>query len=106
MTTAKFIYQKADGSESPRLVLNAKIIKDLKNEISFLDHEDAKYLTGWEIDVNGMSKEELTNYLDTIKDFFYEEVRLEKYLMDCKLDPSKVKYKTFSKDLIKQILLF
>ena len=106
MTTAKFIYQKPDGSETPRLVLNAKIIKELKNEIPYLDHEDAKYITGWEIDASGMTKEELSVYLDTIKDFFAEEVRLDKYLRECKLDPGKVKYKTFSKESIKQILLF
>ena len=86
--------------------MNVRIIKDLKNDIPFLDHEDAKYLTGWEIDANGMSKEELSIYLETVKDFFLEEVRLEKYLMDCKLDPSKIKYKTFSKEQIKQIILF
>lgn len=106
MTTAKFIYQKSDGSESPRLVLGVKIIKELKNDIPFLDHEDAKYLTGWEIDANGLSKEELANYLETVKDFLYEEVRLESYLKQHGLDPGKVKYKTFSKDLIKNILLF
>ena len=106
MTTAKFIYKKEDGSETPRLVLNAKIVKELKNEIVFLDNEDAKYLTGWEIDASGMTPEELSKYLETVKDFFLEEVRLERYLTESKLDPKKVKYKTFSKDSIKQILLF
>lgn len=106
MTTAKFIYEKSDGTESPRLVLNARIIKDLKNDVPFLDHDEAKYLTGWEIDASGMTQEELKNYLEVVKDFFFEETRLENYIRDNKLDPSKVKFKTFSKSSIKQILLF
>ena len=106
MTTAKFLYKKSDGTESPRLVLNARIVKELKNDLPFLDHEEAKYLTGWEIDAGGMSQEELKQYLEVVKDFFFEETRLEKYIRDNNLDPSKVKYKTFSKDSIKQILLF
>ena len=62
MTTAKFLYQKVDGTEVPRLVLNVKIIKELRNEMQFLEHEDAKYLTGWEIDATGMTKEELSSF--------------------------------------------
>ena len=106
MNTAKFTYNKKDGTESSRLILGAKIVKDLKNDIPFLDHQDAKYLTGWEIDTQGMSEDVISNYTETVKDFFYEINRLENYLRESGLDPSKVKYKTFSKDSIKNILLF
>ena len=82
MTTATFTYVKKDGTESRRFILGAKIIKDLKNELLILEDEGAKYLTGWEIDETGMTEEEIQNYKETIKDFFYEINRLDYYLRE------------------------
>jgi len=106
MKTATFTYLKKDGSQTPRFILGAKILKDLKNELNILEDEGAKYLTGWEIDETGMTEEEVQNYKETIKDFFYEIGRLDYYLRENNLDPKKVIYKTFTKDSIKDINLF
>ena len=106
MTTAQFTYIKKDGTQSSRFILGAKIIKDLRNELDVLEEEDAKYLVGWEIDEKEMTEEEIGNYKEVIKDFFYEISRLDYYLRENGLDPGKVKFKTFSKESIQNLNLF
>jgi hypothetical protein len=106
MTTAKFNYVKKDGSVTTRFILGAKIVKDLRNELDSLYEEQAKYVVGWEIDETDLTEEQIGNYREVVKDFFYEISKLEYYLRENGLDPSKVKYKTFSKESIKDITLF
>lgn len=103
MKTIKFDYVKKDGSESFREVYGAKIVKELRNDLESIEDENAKYIIGWELDDKDLSEEQKQLYIDTIKDYFYEVAKLENYLRESGLDFSKIKFKTFSKDGIKNI---
>jgi hypothetical protein len=105
MKTIKFNYVKKDGSESQRELFGAKIVKEVRNDLELLEDENAKYVIGWELDEVDMTDEQKQLYKDTIKDYFYEVAKLENYLRENNLDASKVKFKTFLKEGIKNIII-
>lgn len=107
MKTIKFDYIKKDGSESKgRELFGAKIVKEVRNDLELIEDENAKYVVGWEVDETNMTEEQKQLYKDTIKDYFYEVAKLENYLRENKLDASKVKFKTFLKEGIKNINIY
>lgn len=103
MKTIKFDYLKKDGTETSREVYGAKIVKELRNDLESLEDENAKYIIGWELDDKDLTPEQKQLYIDTIKDYFYEVAKLENYLRESNLDFSKIKFKTFSKEGVKNI---
>lgn len=103
MKTIKFDYVKKDGSESQRELFGAKIVREVRNEVDLLEDENAKYVMGWELDETDLTEDQKQLYKDTIKDYFYEVAKLENYLRENNLDSSKVKFKTFLKEGIKNI---
>ncbi len=103
MKTIKFDYVKKDGSESQRELFGAKIVRDVKNEVELLEDESAKYVMGWELDETDLTEDQKQLYKDTVKDYFYEVAKLENYLRENNLDASRIKFKTFLKDGIKNI---
>jgi hypothetical protein len=76
MKKAKFEYLKEDGSKSERLIINPSFLKESFNSYKDFNKNDVKYLSGYEINPEGLSQEQLLAYENCIKEY-YSDKRIE-----------------------------
>jgi hypothetical protein len=94
-----FKYTKKDGEESTRSILAPKFLKESYNSFKELDKEQVKYVSGFEVQKDGLTEEEIKEYEESVVDYFTLALpTMEEYLKDLGLDPEKVKRKHFKKD--------
>lgn len=104
MKKAKFQYIKEDGSRSERTVLNPSYIKESYNSYKDFEKNEVKYLTGYELNQDGLDKEQVDLYEKCVKEYFSDVfMTLSEYLESKGLDPKKISTKTFKKDGVKNL---
>lgn len=97
-----FDYTKKDGEESVRSIIAPKFLKESFNSFQEIDKEQVKYVSGFEIDTDGMDSEEVKEYEETICDYFNLALpTMEEYFKDLGLDYKKIKQKSFKKEGVK-----
>jgi hypothetical protein len=94
-----FKYKKKDGEETVRNILAPKFLKESFNSFKELEKEQVNYISGYEIESEGMDEDEIKEYEESICDYFTLALpTMEEYLKDLGLNPDKVKQKSFKKD--------
>lgn len=94
-----FNYTKEGGEESTRTIIAPKFLKESYNSFKEFDKEQVKYISGYEVDKEGLSEEEVKEYEECLIDYFTIALpTMEEYLKDLGLDPKKVNQKAFKKD--------
>jgi len=97
-----FDYVKKDGEESVRNIIAPKFLKESFNSFLEIDKEQVKYVSGFEIEVNGLEFDEIKEYEETICDYFNLALpTMEEYFKDLGLDYKRVKQKSFKKEGVK-----
>lgn len=101
MRKIKFTYTKEDKSTSEREVVAPKFLKEHFNYLNSFDKESVKYVQGYELDKNGLTNEEISDYEDMIEDYVeMEKMTIEGFFVKHGFDPKKVKQKIFKKENI------
>jgi hypothetical protein len=99
-----FDYTKEDGEKSARTILAPKFLKESYNSMKDFDKDAVNYISGYEIDKEGLTEEEIKEYEECVLDYFTIVVpTLEDYLSDLKLDPKRVQRKAFKKEGIDNV---
>lgn len=99
-----FKYTKKDGEESVRNIIAPKFLKESYNSFNELEKEQVKYVSGFEVEKEGLTEEEVKEYEESIVDYFTLALpTMEEYLKDLGLNPDKVKRKSFKKDCISRV---
>jgi hypothetical protein len=99
-----FDYTKEDGVQSARSVIAPKFVKESYNSIKDFDKESVNYISGYEINKEGMTEDEVKEYEECVLDYFTLVVpTLEDYLKDLKLDPTKIQMKSFKKERVNNV---
>ena len=96
-----FDYTKKDGEESARSIIAPKFLKESYNSFKELEKEQVNYVSGYEIQKEGMDTEDIKEYEECICDYFTLALpTMEEYLRDLGLDSKKVVQKSFKKGSI------
>ncbi len=104
MEKAKFTYTKSDGTSKERQVYHPKFLKESYNSFSSIDNEKVNYLQGYEKNKDNLSEDQVKEYEEVISDYFELAIpTIEEFLSENGLDPSRIQYKTFSKDKISNL---
>jgi len=104
MKKAKFEYLKEDGSKSERTVINPSFLKESYNSFKDFNKNEVKYLTGYEINSENLTNEQIEVYENNIKEYFSDVfMTLGEFLESKGLNPKNVTQKTFKKDGIKNL---
>jgi hypothetical protein len=94
-----FDYSKKEGETSVRTILSPKFLKESSNYFKDFEKEQVKYVSGYEIQKEGLTNDEIKEYEECVLDYFNLVIpTMDEYLKDLGLDSSKVKQKTFKKD--------
>jgi hypothetical protein len=94
-----FDYSKKEGETSVRTILSPKFLKESSNYFKDFEKEQVKYVSGYEIQKEGLTNDEIKEYEECVLDYFNLVIpTMDEYLNDLGLDSSKVKQKTFKKD--------
>jgi hypothetical protein len=94
-----FKYKKKDGEETERNIIAPKFLKESFNSFKELEKEQVNYVSGYEIQTEGMDEDEIKEYEEVICDYFTLALpTMEEYLKDLGLNPEKVKQKSFKKE--------
>ena len=101
MKKATFIYKKKDGTSKPREIIAPKFLKESFNYFKNIEHASTNYVSGYEIDKEGLSEEEVKLYQEAVETYL-EQQTLEEILSDVGLDPKRVSIKSFSKSGVEQ----
>jgi len=97
-----FDYTKKDGEESVRSIIAPKFLKESFNSFSEFEKEQVKYVSGFEIDTEGLDAEDIKEYEETICDYFNLALpTMEEYFKDIGLDYKRIKQKSFKKEGVK-----
>lgn len=93
-----FDYTKKDGETSLRSIMAPKFLKESYNIFQEFEKEQVGYVSGYEVQREGMSEEDIKEYEEVLVDYFTIAIpSIEEYFKDLGLDPTKIKQKTFSK---------
>jgi len=104
MKKAKFEYLKEDGSKSERLIINPSFLKESFNSYKDFNKNDVKYLSGYEINPEGLSQEQLLAYENCIKEYYSDIfMTLNEFLESKGLNPKNVNMKSLKKEGIKNL---
>lgn len=104
MKKAKFEYIKEDGSKSERTVINPSFIKESYNSYKDFNKNDVKYLSGYEINSDGLSQEQLLAYENSINEYYSDIfMSLSEFLESKGLNPKNVNLKSFKKEGVKNL---
>lgn len=104
MKKAKFEYLKEDGSKSERIIINPSFLKESYNSYKEFDKNEVRYVTGYEINSENMTEQQLKNYQIIIEEYFNEVyMTLNEYLESKGLNPKNVNLKTFKKEGIRNL---
>lgn len=104
MKKAKFEYLKEDGSKSERIIINPSFLKESYNSYKEFDKNEVRYVSGYEINSENMTEQQLKNYQIIIEEYFNEVyMTLNEYLESKGLNPKNVNLKTFKKEGIKNL---
>ena len=96
-----FSYTKEGGEESTRTVIAPKFIKESYNSFKELEKDQVNYVSGYEIEKEGLTEDEIKEYEECVYDYFSVAIpTMEEYLKDLGLDPQKVQQKSFKKERI------
>lgn len=99
-----FEYTKKQGKKSTRSIIAPKFLKESCNSINDFDKESVNYISGYEINKEGLNEQEAKEYEECVIDYFTIVVpTLEDYLSDLKLDPKRVKIKSFKKEGVENV---
>jgi cobalamin biosynthesis protein CbiG len=101
MKKALFVYKKQDGSSKEREILAPKFLKESFNYFKNLEHASTKYISGYEIDKEGLTEEQIKQYQEAL-DMYLDQQSLEEICSDAGLDPKKIGIKSFSKTGVEQ----
>ena len=94
-----FDYSKKEGETSARTILSPKFLKESSNYFNDFEKEQVKYISGYEIQKEGLTSDEIKEYEECVLDYFNLVIpTMEEYLKDLGLDTSKVKQKVFKKE--------
>lgn len=97
-----FDYVKKDGKESVRNIIAPKFLKESFNSFAEIDKEQVKYVSGFEIETEGLEPDEVKEYEEIICDYFNLALpTMEEYFKDLGLDYSRIKQKSFKKEGVK-----
>lgn len=106
MKKAKFEYLKEDGSKSERTIINPSFLKESYNSYKEFDKNEVRYVTGYEINKENMTEQQIKNYEIIIKEYFSEVyMTLNEYLESKGLNPKNVNLKTFKKEGVKNLTI-
>lgn len=104
MKKAKFEYIKEDGSKSERTLLHPSFLKESYNSFKDFNKNEVKYLSGYEINKEGLDQDQLKLYENCINEYFSDIfMTLTEYVESKGLDPKKITPKTFKKEGIKNL---
>lgn len=104
MKKAKFEYLKEDGTKSERTVINPSFIKESYNSYKDFNKNDVKYLSGYEINSDGLSQEQLLAYENSINEYYSDIfMSLSEFLESKGLNPKNVNLKSFKKEGVKNL---
>lgn len=104
MKKAKFEYLKEDGSKSERMIINPSFLKESYNSFKDFEKNEVKYVTGYEINKENMTEQQIRNYEIIVEEYFSDVyVTLNEYLESKGLNPKNVNLKTFKKEGIRNL---
>lgn len=103
---ALFKYKKEDGSLSERELLNPSFLKESSNSLKSFEQPSVKYVSGFELQKEGLTKEVIELYKTSIAEYYSNiQITLEEHLESIGLDPKKVIFKSFKKEGIEKLEL-
>ena len=105
MKKAKFSYKKEDGTVSNREILNPVFVKESSNYLKTFEKEEVKYLEGYDLNVDGLTEEEIKKYENALEDYLdWSKPPIKQFLEEefC-LDPKRLIHKAFKKNNISDI---
>lgn len=104
MKKAKFEYLKEDGTKSERSIINPSFLKESYNSYKDFNKSDVKYLSGYEINSEGLTQEQILSYENSIKEYFTDVfMTLNEFLESKGLNSKNVNLKSFKKEGIKNL---
>ncbi len=99
-----FNYTKKDGEESTRNIVAPKFLKESFNSFKEYNKDSVNYVSGYEVNAENLSKEDIKEYEECICDYFNLALpTMEEYLKDLGLDPKNIKIKSFKKSGISNV---
>lgn len=101
---AKFKYEKSDGTLSDRTIIKPTFLKESFNSLKDFNRPDVKYLSGYELDRNGLSEQDCEKYEFLLNEYLkIHSESLAQFLTKNGLDPNKMQQKSFKKEGVKDL---
>lgn len=101
MEKARFSYLK-DGEITPsnRELLKPLFLKEATNSLKDFNKQDVKYVRGIEFNKEGLTEEQIRQYMSALEDYEDAVPTLQEFLAEKGLDYSRLQEKSFKKDKI------